>query len=150
DALRRLRDEHGPRTHERAVPALAAEDHRLAHRLAPDLRRRGARLGRRPAHHRRGPDRAGLRRGVRRHPRGRVGPRRLGERRHRALPQDQGARLDDERRGAGVGLRARRLRGRAAVGVPARHAGLRGGGGRRAGRLRRGAAASYLPLDRPL
>ena len=41
----------------------------------------------------RGPLRAGLRRGVRRHRRGRRCPRRLGVRRHRPLPQDQGARL---------------------------------------------------------
>ena len=40
-----------------------------------------------------GPARAGLRGGLRRHPRGRVRPRRLGGRRLRALPQDQGAGL---------------------------------------------------------
>ena len=52
--------------------------------LAADLRRRGARLGRRPVDDRRGPARAGLRRGLRRHPRGRGRPRRLGGRRLRA------------------------------------------------------------------
>ena len=41
-----------------------------------------------------------------------VGPRRLGVRRHRALPQDQGAGLHPERGGRRLGLRPRRLRGR--------------------------------------
>ena len=90
---------------------------------------------------RRGPDRAGLRRGLRRHPRGRGGARRLGGRRPRALPQDQGAGLDADRRAGGVDLRARRLRGRAAVRVVPRRAGGRRRGRRRPGRLRRRARA---------
>ncbi len=71
DAVRRLRVQPGPRPDGRALPALAAAHHRLADRLAAHLRRRGPRLGRRPVDHRRGPDRPGLRGGLRRHPRGR-------------------------------------------------------------------------------
>ncbi len=106
----------------------------LAAGLAADLRRRGPGLGRRAGHDRRGPARAGLRRGVRRHPRRRGQPGRMGVGRHRPVPQDQGARLHADRRAARVGLRARRLRGRAAVRVVPRRAGRRRRGGRRARR----------------
>ena len=48
DAVRRLRDEPRSRPHERALPPLDPPLHRLADGLAADVRRRGARLGRRP------------------------------------------------------------------------------------------------------
>ena len=80
DALRRLRDQPRSGPHGRALPALPDADHRLAHRLAAHLRRRGARLGRRPGDDRRGPDRPGLRRGLRRHPRGRAATSTAGSR----------------------------------------------------------------------
>ena len=59
------------RMSERCPHSILAVDG-LADRLAADLRRRGARLGRRAVHDRPGPLRAGLRRGLRRHPRGRA------------------------------------------------------------------------------
>ena len=132
-----------PAPDERALPALPAVDDGLADRLAAHLRRRGARLGRRPLRRSSGPDRAGLRRGLRRD-RARTSPHLDGweARRLRALPQDQGPGRHPDRRDGRVDLRARRLRGRAALRVVPRRARRRRRGRRRARRLRRCACAA--------
>ena len=132
DPLRRLRDQPGPRADGRALPPLAAAGDRLADRLEDDVRRGGPRLGRRARHDRAGPVRAGLRGRLRRHPRGRVGPRRLGVGGLGALPQDQGAGLHHDRGAGRLDLRPGRVRGWAAVGVVPR-----GPRQRRRGRRRR-------------
>ena len=66
-------------------------------------------------------------------------PRRLGARRHRALPQDR-VRVSTLTGRSGLDLRPRRLRGRPALGELPRHAGRRRRGRRRPRRLRRRAA----------
>ena len=90
--------------------------------------------------------RARLRRPVRPHRPRRAGPRRLGGRRHRALPQDQRPRPHPRRRDARLGLRARRLRGRPALRALPRRAGPGRRGRRRAGRLRPRPAHPAVPL----
>src|ERR1700712_3304489 len=62
----RVRIEHGARPDAGARAALSDGRLRLAGGVAPDLRRRGPRLGRCPGHHRRGPGIPGLRRPLRR------------------------------------------------------------------------------------
>ena len=72
----------------------------------------------------------------------------LGGGRLRPLPQDQGPGLHADRRDGRVDLRARRLRGRAAVGVVPRRPRRRRRGRRRPRRLRRRASAAG-PAARP-
>ncbi|CAA9340978.1 MAG: AIG2-like domain protein, partial [uncultured Nocardioidaceae bacterium] len=150
DPLRGVRDEPEPAHDERSLPPLADAGHGMAARLADDVRWGGDRLGRAAGDGGRGSARTGLRRRVRRHRRRHGGPRRLGGRDHRALPQDARPGLHHAGRAAGVDLRARRLRGRAAVRVVPRRARRRRRGRRRPERLRRGHAEQALPLRRPL
>src|SRR5690242_18394493 len=137
-AVCRLRIEHGSSADEGACPALADGGYGLAHGLAADVRRRGFRVGRRAVHRRRRPSVAGLRGAVRR-----PGPRRratrpLGRRRAGPAQEAAAAREHVGRRHAGLDLRARRLRGRPAVGpLPRRARGrCRTGGGPRGLRRR--------------
>ena len=84
-SLRRVRLEPGPGPHAGLLPAFADGRHRLAGRLAADLRRRGPpRLGGRGHHDRRVARRPGLRRALRRAPAGRAAARRGRGRRPRA------------------------------------------------------------------
>ena len=83
-------------------------------------------------------------------PRGREPAGRLGVRRLRALPQDQGPGLHARRRDRRLGLRPRRLRGWSSLGVLPRGARRRRRGGRRPRRLRRGAARTAVSIHRPV
>src|SRR6478609_4765203 len=147
DVVRRLRDEPRSRPDGRALPALPAVDHRLGAGLAAHLRRRGARLGRRPLDDRRGSAGAGVRGRLRRHPRGRVGPRRVGGGRLRPLPQDPRPGRHADRLRRRLDLRPRRLRGRPPLRVVPRRARRRRRGRRRPRRLRRRPPPAPLPLD---
>ena len=60
-AVCRLRQQHGPDADGGTLPAFAPAGHRLAGRVAADLRRRGHRLGGRPGHRGRGCGRARIR-----------------------------------------------------------------------------------------
>src|SRR5580704_12283172 len=132
--VRSLRQQPGPGADAPALPALAPAGHRLAGRLAADLRRRGHRLGRGHGHGGRGVWIPGVRRALRHVLRRRDGARQLGRRDPGLLPQGQGPGADPGRRRAGLAVRAQLLRGRAAVGAGHRHPGrLRGEGGRAGG-----------------
>src|ERR1019366_3429024 len=63
--IRGVWQQHGPGADGRTLPALTATRHRLARRLATELRRRGHRLGRRAGDGRGGPGAARLRRTLR-------------------------------------------------------------------------------------
>src|SRR3954469_16905809 len=101
----RVRIEHGARPDAGARAALSDGRHRLAGGVAPDLRRRGPRLGRCSGHDRRGPRIPGVRRPLRRDVagRGRTGP--LGRRRAGNPLEDPPPRPDDGRLGAGLAVR---------------------------------------------
>src|ERR1700730_6333428 len=147
--VRSLRQQHGPGADAPALPALAPARHRLAGRLAADLRRRGHRLGRGHGHGGRGARFPGVRRALRDVLRRRDGARQLGRRDPGLLPQGQGPGADPGRRRAGLAVRAQLLRGRAAVGAGRRHPGRLGGEGGRAGGLRgRGARAAVREAGR--
>src|SRR3569833_4756823 len=100
----RARSEHGARPDAGARAALSDGRHRLAGGVAPDLRRRGPRLGWCPGDDRRGPGGPGLRRGVRRDVAGRGGPGPLGRRRAGDPFEDPVTGPDDGRLGAGLAL----------------------------------------------
>src|SRR5215203_3657483 len=144
-SVRGLRVQHGPGADEPALPALAGRRDGVDHRLVAHLRRGGPRLGGFAGHAGGGAGRARLRRALRRDPVRRGLPGLLGGRRHRALPQDPAAGAHAGPRRAGLGVRAGRVRGRAALGPLPRGAGGRGGAGRGAGRLREPAADAALP-----
>ncbi|CAG7601601.1 hypothetical protein SBRY_10438 [Actinacidiphila bryophytorum] len=149
-ALRRLRRQPRRPPDDPPRTALPAARHRLARRLAADLRRRADGLGGRARHPGRGPGQPGLRRSVRHRAgrRGVDGP--LGGRTPADLPAHDRTGAHPGRRPRRVALRAQRLRGRAAVGpLPRRdrrRRGVRGG----AARLRDGPAqAALLTGPRP-
>src|SRR5271155_1401170 len=142
-----LRQQHGPGADAPALPALAPAGHRLAGRLAADLRRRGHRLGRGHGHGGRGVWIPGVRRALQHVLRRRDGARQLGRRDPGLLPQGQGPGADPGRRRAGLAVRAQLLRGRAAVGAGHRYLGRLGGEGGRAGGLRGRAARAAVRED---
>ncbi|CAA9226848.1 MAG: AIG2-like domain protein, partial [uncultured Corynebacteriales bacterium] len=144
-SVRGLRVQHGSGADDPARPALAGRRHGVDHRLVAHLRRGGPRLGGGAGHAGGVAGRARVRRALRRHPVRRGAPGLLGGRRHRALPQDPAAGAHPGPRRPGLGVRAGRLRGRAAVGALPRGAGRRGRAGRGAGRLRHPAADAALP-----
>ncbi len=149
--LRGVREQSRPGPDARALPALPGAERRVAEGLAADVRRRGRRVGRRARHGRPGARRRDLRDALRRLPAGREGARRVGGRRHsrgRHLRQAAGPGLDPGGRRARLDLRARRVRGRAAV-VPLPGAARRSRGeGRGARRLRRRAARRMRECQR--
>src|SRR6266508_1424187 len=137
-SLRRVWLEPRPGPDAGLLPVLADGRHRLAGRLAVDLRRRGhPRLGGRGHHDRRVRGRPGLRGGLRRASPGREGPRRGRGRHRRCVPEDASAGGAARGRRHRLGLRAQRVRGRAAHGVVPVGAGACRGEGGRAGRLHR-------------
>ncbi|CAA9292957.1 MAG: AIG2-like domain protein, partial [uncultured Actinomycetospora sp.] len=145
-ALRRVRIQHGPRADDATGAPLPHGGDGVARGVATDLRRRGLRPRGRAVHRRRGPRLAGLRRALRRQPPRRRPARPLGGRRARDAQEAAPAHPDHGRPTAGVGLRARRLRGRPALRALHRRALRRGRGRRRARRLRPRAARAPLPL----
>src|ERR1700678_1506470 len=115
--VRSLRQQYGPGADAPALPALAPAGHRLAGRLAADVRRRGHRLGRGAGHGGGGREVTGVCRAVRHVRDRREGTRQLGRRDPRLLPQGQGPGADPRRRRAGLAVRAQLLRGGAARGA---------------------------------
>ncbi|CAA9433065.1 MAG: AIG2-like domain protein, partial [uncultured Quadrisphaera sp.] len=149
-SVRRLREQPAPGPDGQARPALPAAGHRLGAGLAAHLRRGGARLGRGAGHARRGRRLPGLRGPVRPALHRRGPARRVGGPRHRPARQGAAEGRDPGRRAGGLGVRARRLRGRAAQRLLPGDAGL-GGRGRGGARRLRGRAALAAPprLERP-
>ncbi|EGJ77028.1 hypothetical protein STTU_4240 [Streptomyces sp. Tu6071] len=148
-ALRCVRRQSRRAADDAPCPALPAAGHRLARRLAADLRRRAHGLGGRARHGRRGPGLAGLRGAVRHRAARRGGDGRLGGRRPRHLPPRPRPRPHPGGHGVLVALRAERVRGRPALRALPRRDRRRGGIGGGTARLRDGTAQASLLNARP-